>query len=100
MKSASEKRRDRGRRGGKTTKLATQQLKADAMVQKQQEKEAAKQARAETRARKRASRKENQETSADLSAPAIGTFQRLHRHQHALQQQASLLNRHTEAYLK
>ena len=47
-------------------------IKADAMVQKQQEKEAAKQARAETRARKRASRKENQETSADLSAPAIG----------------------------
>ena len=52
--------------------LVTQQLKTDAMVQKQQQNGAANQIRAETRARKRASRKENQETSTDLSAPAIG----------------------------
>ena len=65
-----QEERQRQKEEEKQQKLVTQQLKTDAMIQKQQQKEAAKQARAETRARKRAGMKDNQETAAGLSTSA------------------------------
>jgi len=67
--------RQRQKEEEKQQKLATQQLKTDARMQKQQGEESEKQTRVDKRARKGASKKEKQEASAGPSVTATADLQ-------------------------